>query len=160
MDDRIAAALRLQKLPEVIGADLAVAGGILRCSGCGTEQPLGDVAHRLSHGWPKCCEYTMTWVTAKMLAWERRQPVPEGYQLLAVPDDCWRLVAGKRCRMSGSGIPGGRCPHPAVAELNRGALRGNERPPNWWAYCASHLYGRFIEDGQVMCLILKADSDA
>lgn len=53
-----------------IADDLAGFGGILRCLTCGTEQPLGDVGAKLSHGWPKCHGATMRWVTARELAEE------------------------------------------------------------------------------------------
>ena len=160
MADLIAEAARLQGLPAAIGADLAVAGGILRCAECGTEQPLGDVADHLSSGWPECCGQTMTWVTAKMLAAERREG-PAGYHLEAVPETSlssggrWRLASGKRCR---GDCGGGRtaCGKPSAAELDRSHIAGRTR---WYAYCPDHLYGRFIEDGQVWCWILKADDD-
>jgi hypothetical protein len=144
-----------------IGADLAVFGGILRCNQCGTEQPLGDIGGNLAHGWPECCGLTMTWVTAKLLAAEQRE-VPPGYRLEAVPDSgvggAWRLVAGKRCRRQ-SGAGRAYCRKPAVAEVNRGYMRSGQMHENWWAYCADHLYGRWVEDGQVWCWILKADED-
>jgi len=156
MTDLIAEVKRLQGLPGAIAADLATAGGILRCGECGTEQAPGDVAHHLTSGWPQCCGLTMTWVTARMLAAESRQ-VPEGFRLVAVPDTAWRLVTGKRCRMRGGSKPA--CAQPSVAELDRSAWRRGEHRSNWWAYCPDHLYGRFIEDGRVMCWILKADDD-
>jgi hypothetical protein len=67
----------------------------------------------------------------------------------------WRIQdAGRsvayRCRAASG--PGHRaCGKPSVAALNRGrhtADRG--RVQSWWAYCAEHLYGRWIEDGHVM----------
>lgn len=154
MDDYLAEAVRLQGLPAAIGADLSVAGGILRCTGCGSEQPLGDVASRLSHGWPKCCGQTMTWVTAKMLAYESRMPVPEGYHLEAVPSDSlstgtWRIDPSRRCRHGRKA-----CGKPSVIAILRGTVR-----QVWWGYCESHAFGRWIEHGQVMCWVLKADSD-
>jgi hypothetical protein len=53
-----------------IAADLAAAGGILRCT-CGAEQPLGDIASYLASTWPRHCGRTMTWVTLEMLAAEK-----------------------------------------------------------------------------------------
>ena len=140
-----------------IGEDLAAFGGLLRCSRCSAEQPLGDVGHHVGHGWPECCGLTMTWVTAKMLAFESRE-VPPGHHLEAVPEASlrsggrWRVAAGKRCRGYGRKA----CGRPSVAELDRSHIAGRSR---WFAYCPDHLYGRFIEDGKVMCWILKADDD-
>lgn len=36
------------------------------------------------------------------------------------------------------------------------------RPPsnNWWHYCADHLYGRVVHDGQVWSLRLVPDLEA
>ena len=50
-------------------ADLAALGGILRCGECGTTRPLhaGDIAGYIQYGWPKCCGYTMTWITQREL---------------------------------------------------------------------------------------------
>lgn len=50
-----------------IASDLAGLGGILRCTVCGREQGLGDIGQNLAHGWPKCHNYTMTWVTQRLL---------------------------------------------------------------------------------------------
>jgi hypothetical protein len=44
--------------------------GILRCTVCGTEHPLGAIGNKLRDGWPKCHGYTMRWVTARQLAEE------------------------------------------------------------------------------------------
>lgn len=161
MTDLITEVKRLQGLPGAIAADLATAGGILRCGECGTEQPLGDVAHHLTSGWPQCCGLTMTWVTAKLLAAESRE-VPAGYHLEAVPESSlssggrWRLATGKRCRGGGGKANGKACGCPSAAELDRSHAPGRQC---WFAYCPDHLYGRFIESGQVMCWILKADDD-
>ena len=54
-------------LHEKIGADLQGFGGILRCTVCGHEEPLGEVARSLRHGWKKHCGYTMRWVTQRQL---------------------------------------------------------------------------------------------
>lgn len=58
---------RATTLNLAIAADLEPFGGILRCTTCGTKRPLGDVAVKLAHGWPKCCGYTMRWVTQREL---------------------------------------------------------------------------------------------
>jgi hypothetical protein len=58
----------------------------------------------------------------------------------------WRLASGKPCR---SGRPS--CKRPCVAEINRGVVfPGRARKDRWWAYCEQHLYGRWIENGQIM----------
>lgn len=90
---------------------------------------------------------------------------PAGCELVAVPVSSvesageWRLEAGKPCRRR----TGGRtCGAPSVAALKRthhypagnGGL--TRRPfPVWWPYCPDHLYGKWIEGGQVMCWILR-----
>jgi hypothetical protein len=44
-------------------------GGHLECNTCGAVKPLGDPKARVQgEGWPKCCGYTMTWWTARLLA--------------------------------------------------------------------------------------------
>lgn len=50
-----------------IGADLQRFGGLLRCTVCGREEPLGNVGHKLGNGWPKCHGYTMRWLTQREL---------------------------------------------------------------------------------------------
>jgi hypothetical protein len=151
-DHRFAAEAEIVKratgLPAAMAADLAVAGGILRCGTCGREQPLGDIASYLSRGWPRCCGLTMTWVSLKTLAAETRE-VPEGYELVAVLDEDWQVDETRRpCRRaSGRGTPA--CRKPSAAVLYRGERR---RP---WGYCPDHLYGRWIEDGRVMHWILR-----
>jgi hypothetical protein len=93
---------------------------------------------------------------------ERPEPgweAPEGFGRVAVVNEGWRLVTGKRCRQF---VVGHRaCGRPSVAEINRGAyLRGRGRVDRFWAYCADHLYGNWIEDGQVMHWILRRLLDA
>jgi len=61
---------RAAGLPGAIAADLAVFGGVLRCGACKRERPVGDIVSHLSHGWPKCCGKTMTWVTGRQVAAE------------------------------------------------------------------------------------------
>lgn len=72
---------------------------------------------------------------------------PPGYHFEARPDPDWRLEVGGTCRRP-------RCGQPAIAALNRGWVSYRTRPPrrrdSWWAYCAEHLYGHWIEDGQIM----------
>jgi hypothetical protein len=90
------------------------------------------------------------------------EQAPDGYHWEAVPDTAlrWRVIEGmapivsKRCRF---GRPS--CKGPAVAELNRGATvrRGEYIRDNWWAYCERHLYGRWIEGGEVMTWVARQD---
>lgn len=42
-------------------------GGYLECQTCGAKQGLGNVGEKLLRGWPKCCGYTMRWITAREL---------------------------------------------------------------------------------------------
>jgi hypothetical protein len=79
--------------------------------------------------------------------------VPEGFELVAAPNDRWRVSSSadwKRCRY-GAGYHSKACGEPAVAELNR----SHWHRENWWAYCGDHLYGGWIEDGTVMNWILR-----
>lgn len=155
LPDAVKHALRFY---DATAADLAAAGGILRCSTCGAARPVGDIASYLAHGWPECCGLTMTWVTAKLLAAEAREPLPEGYELAAVVSPDWRLVTGKPCARK---VGRGTCRRPAVAELNRGHDRRGSRDRQsrivdaWWPYCMDHMYGNWIEDGKVMHWILR-----
>jgi len=73
----------------------------------------------------------------------------------------WRLVEGeKRCR-AGASRRHTACRAPAVAELARRRARYVE-PMNlngtvaWWAYCADHMYGRWIENGRVLEWIITS----
>lgn len=86
-----------------------------------------------------------------------RRPAPpplehEGYEWVGVvagPE--WQARGyGRACR-AGAGRAGPGCGQPAVACLNRGiSTRTWGRRNSWWGYCAEHMYGRWIEDGQVM----------
>lgn len=70
-----------------------------------------------------------------------------------VPDRRWttepEIIAGRLCRMRLAGVP---CRRPAVAAIARGH-------GGWWCYCDRHLYGRKLEDGQVLAEV-SADSPA
>jgi hypothetical protein len=50
---------------ESAAAAIEPMGGFLRCEECQHQEPIGDVAGRLKNGWPKCCGYTMRWVTGR-----------------------------------------------------------------------------------------------
>jgi len=69
-------------------------------------------------------------------------PPPDGYRNIVVPDERWETVRGKRCRRKGCGAP-------AVAQFRR-QHSSSMTGWTWWAYCADHLYGRWIEDGRVV----------
>lgn len=150
MPDLPAIVKAAQNIHSLIAADLTAFGGILRCSKCHREQPLGeaDIASNLRHGWPRCCGETMIWVTQRQLAAENWGPIPDGCELVAVPADGWRIDTGQRCRRASAGRKA--CGRPSVASLERGTTRKQR-----WAYCIDHLYGRWIEDGQVMHWILR-----
>lgn len=145
---------RALRLPNVIAADLSVFGGILRCGTCKAEQPLGDPGPYIRHGWPQCCGQTMTWVTQKQLLAEHRT-VPDGYELVAVPDDRWQLVTGKRCRRAVTGRRA--CRAPSVAELNRKRNLAGKAYDSLWPYCLPHFfeYAWWIEQGQVWSWALR-----
>lgn len=78
---------------------------------------------------------------------------PEMFGWEAKPSREWRTLPAetrKRCRrrLIGRVAADGSyrtCQEPAVAELDRGRRR-----PMWWAYCADHMYGRWIEEGVVV----------
>lgn len=58
-----------------------------------------------------------------------------------IPDPECRVVDGlKRCSRP-------NCGRPAVMEISRFSWARNKR--YWWAYCASHTYGRRVRDGVV-----------
>jgi len=66
----------------------------------------------------------------------------------------WRLCARDRtCRDL-------RCREKAVAELNRKLRRRGKVHDMWWAYCAAHMYGRWIEDGKIMSWRVRETGDA
>lgn len=56
-----------------IGEELKGFGGILRCESCGLKRPLGNIGIKLQNGWPKCCGYTMRWVTDRELREEAHE---------------------------------------------------------------------------------------
>jgi hypothetical protein len=148
---------RAQALPGAIAADLSLHGGVLRCEECGGQKPLGDVASYLSNGWPSHCGKTMTWVTLRALAFESRE-VPDGFELVAVPDEDWRIEPGKPCtrRLKGNLV----CRQPSAASVNRGKMTRRGPVPAWWPYCPAHLYNRWIEDGRVWRWVLREAGEA
>jgi hypothetical protein len=61
-------------LHDRIGATLDSLGGVLRCGHCRSEHAMYQSRKYLRDGWPECCGFTMTWVTARQLAGERNAP--------------------------------------------------------------------------------------
>jgi hypothetical protein len=88
---------------------------------------------------------------------------PEGFRYEAVAEgEDWRLVAAyviRRCR-AGAGYRHTACGKPAVAETRRRVAR-TTAPVRfvWWAYCAEHLYGRWIEGDRIMCWRLTEEGE-
>ena len=70
----------------------------------------------------------------------------EGYHLEAAPSEYWvtPAVGAGRCRFT-IGPNNETCRQPAVATRWRGY-----RDKRAWDYCADHLYGRWIENGEVL----------
>jgi hypothetical protein len=75
-----------------------------------------------------------------------------GYAWVVRPKRVWRVQEGGRCRF-GAPRYGTMCGAPGVARARRGATQ-------WWAYCAEHLFGGWIEDGVVMGWIVAKLPDA
>lgn len=87
--------------------------------------------------------------------WPDGTPVPDGYELVwERPSANWEAlidIEPMGCRYTvGPGHV--TCREPSVARLNRGA-RGAR--PQWWHYCADHLYGKRIRDGVVEHQVLR-----
>lgn len=86
------------------------------------------------------------------------EPAPDGYHYEAVPEGGWRLTEGKRCR-AGAGYHKAACGAPAVAELLRPPTYRTTPVGRWWAYCSQHMYGRWVEGGQVLHWVLREGAD-
>lgn len=66
--------------------------------------------------------------------------IPAGHAWVVEADDDWStspMSASPVCRRP-------KCSAPSVAWLRRGLTR-----PQWWGYCADHMYGRWV-DGDVV----------
>jgi hypothetical protein len=82
---------------------------------------------------------------------EPHSPAPDGYEWHVQPNLDWRIPSAyQRCRQH-------HCDTPPVADMNRPRYLYRERRSvdRWWAYCAEHMYGNWIEDGKVVCWILR-----
>lgn len=67
--------------------------------------------------------------------------LPAGRRWAVVADPKWRPTTTlRRCHSAGAVV--GNCPAAAVAETRRGH--------GWWGFCAAHLGGLWVEDGQVL----------
>lgn len=57
---------RIDAMKDDMSAKMDVFGGMLHCDQCGKERTMqeGDAGYYLFNGWPKCCGYTMRWITA------------------------------------------------------------------------------------------------
>ncbi len=89
---------------------------------------------------------------------EPAYPPPDGHRHVPAVDTGWRLDQGRRCRFTVRGHR--QCGADSVAAFNRGRhSRTHGRVDSWWAYCADHLYGRWIEDGNVMHWIAVPDEE-
>jgi hypothetical protein len=86
-----------------------------------------------------------------------RPDVPPGHHLAKTVDPDWRICGRPRKCRANAGYRRKACGAPAVAELFRkyGAWWSNEG--SWWAYCAQHMYGRWIEGERVMQSIVVCD---
>lgn len=65
---------------------------------------------------------------------------PDGYEHVVSVDEDWSVepqTSTPTCRRP-------TCSNAPVAWLRRGMAR-----PQWWAYCADHMYGRWVEGGTV-----------
>ncbi len=86
---------------------------------------------------------------------------PEGYEVWwCVEDDPdWRFPTtrpeqvSRKCRARN-----GKCGGTPIAVLNRGGRRDGRRYDSYWFYCADHLYGRIIEDGQLLRKSLRVST--
>jgi hypothetical protein len=77
---------------------------------------------------------------------EQDRDVPDGCELVAAPDEDWKIDRTRACRDGGS-KPCGRA---SAAVMIRG-----RKVKQRWGYCQDHMFGRWIEDGQVMHWILR-----
>jgi hypothetical protein len=89
-------------------------------------------------------------LNAKEQAREGRE-VPDGFELVAIPDADWAIDRSRACRAGGNRP----CGAVSAASLTRG-----RRVKQRWGYCQDHMFGRWIENGQVMHWILREKESA
>lgn len=92
-----------------------------------------------------------------MIITERPAPdvPPKGHRYVARHAPRWRIQVGDRCRRRLPGVQQRTCGNLSVAALDRGHQPpGRERRESWWAYCPEHMYGKWIEHGQVWQWVL------
>jgi hypothetical protein len=82
--------------------------------------------------------------------------VPEGFEYVWVPEtnENWQVLRHLGKDFSAYACRGKRtCTRLTVARLNRAT--GSETKPRWYFYCAEHLYGRLIVDGELQVRVLR-----
>lgn len=82
---------------------------------------------------------------------------PDGYHFAVRVDPDWRLVSepGRVCRGTKD------CPMPTVAAFARTHRTvTNRHGHRWWHYCPEHMYGRWIENDQIVWWQLVKDEVA
>lgn len=69
MSDAREVLARIRGMEQSISDSLNGFGGFLRCETCHRQRDLkdGDAGYYTSHGWPKCCGYTMRWWTQRQI---------------------------------------------------------------------------------------------
>jgi len=60
---------RIRAFQADLNTSLNAFGGELRCIECGRVTPMSedDASHYTAQGWPRCCGYTMRWVTRRQI---------------------------------------------------------------------------------------------
>lgn len=89
------------------------------------------------------------------------RPEPPGPGYVATPDPAWRVPSRfRRCRMRIS--RGETCTNTPVADLARSRhdYTNDVTVRQWWAYCPDHMYGGWVEDGQVMQWVRPAEDES
>jgi len=85
---------------------------------------------------------------------------PAGHHYVAEVDPQWVVLTDEDrppCR-AGAGPRLPACGRPSVAALHHHVERGSAGTGSqdlWWAYCENHLYGHWIDDGQVYVWMLR-----
>lgn len=84
--------------------------------------------------------------------------VPEGHEVVAVPSSRWRIDQGHPCSRQLARHQ--RCGKPSAAAIDRQRHQHGKTFPAWYPCCLDHMYGNWIENGQVMHWILRKIGDA